>query len=93
MDPLKAFSFSLYENGIDFDIAKLYPSVDFPVSRGTPMIAPLIKWEHSEDWFVTKFDSQKSNRSGERHVVMNLADQEFEYMCGHTIDGKFQKRF
>lgn len=52
------------------------------------MIAPLIRWEHSEDWFVTKFDSQKSNRSGERHVVLNLADQEYEYICGHLIDGR-----
>jgi fatty acid synthase, animal type len=52
------------------------------------MIAPLVRWEHSEDWFVTKFESQKSNRSGERHVVMNLGDQEFEYISGHTIDGR-----
>lgn len=81
-------NFRLYENGIDSDISKLYPTVEFPVSRGTPMISPLVRWEHSEDWFVTKFDSQKSNRSGERHVVMNLGDQEFEYMSGHTIDGR-----
>ena len=52
------------------------------------MISPLIKWEHSEDWFVTKFESQKSNRSGERHVVMNLGDTETEYMSGHCIDGR-----
>lgn len=52
------------------------------------MISPLIKWEHSEDWFVTKFETQKSNRSGERHIVINLADREFQFMVGHTIDGR-----
>jgi fatty acid synthase, animal type len=78
----------MYENGIDIDASKLYPSIEYPVSRGTPMISPLIRWEHSEDWFVTKFESQKSNRSGERHVIINLADQEFEYIKGHTIDGE-----
>lgn len=40
----------MFENGIDMDVSKLYPSVEFPVSRGTPMISPLIRWEHSEDW-------------------------------------------
>lgn len=78
----------MFENGIDMDVSQLYPPVEFPVSRGTPMISPMIRWEHSEDWFVTKFESQKSNRSGERHIVLNLSDQEFEYISGHTIDGK-----
>lgn len=41
------------------------------------------------DRFVTRFESQKSNRSGERHLVINLSDQEFEYINGHTIDGSF----
>lgn len=40
----------MFENGIDMDVSKLYPAVEFPVSRGTPMISPLIRWEHSEDW-------------------------------------------
>ncbi|KAL7037047.1 hypothetical protein ACKWTF_009050 [Chironomus riparius] len=78
----------LHENGVDMDVGKLYPPVSFPVSRGTPMISPLIKWQHSEEWFVTRFESQKSNRSGERHLVINLSDQEFDYINGHTIDGR-----
>jgi fatty acid synthase, animal type len=78
----------MYENGIDFDVSKLYPPVEFPVSRGTPFISPLIDWEHSEDWFVTRFENQKGNRSGERHIVMNLSDLDHEYITGHTIDGR-----
>jgi fatty acid synthase, animal type len=50
------------------------------------MISPYLRWDHSEDWFVTKFEMKKSN-SGERKVTIALSDQEFEYMSGHTIDG------
>lgn len=33
----------LYNAGLQPDIAKLYPPVEYPVSRGTPMIAPSIR--------------------------------------------------
>lgn len=53
------------------------------------MISPLIKWEHSEDWFVTKFELQRSTRSGERKVKISLGDQDYDFIVGHAIDGKF----
>lgn len=51
------------------------------------MIAPLIKWEHSEDWFVTKFELQRSTRSGERKIKIGLSDQDYDFIVGHAIDG------
>lgn len=33
----------LYNEGFQPQIANLYPPVQFPVSRGTPMISPLIR--------------------------------------------------
>lgn len=56
------------------------------MSRGTPMIAPLIKWDHTEDYFVTKFSMQKGAYSGERNVTLSL--EEDNYISGHIIDGK-----
>jgi fatty acid synthase len=73
--------------GVDMKIEKLYPPISYPVSRGTPMIAPLIKWDHSEEWFVTRFDLFKKNLSGERKITVKLSDQDFEFIAGHTIDG------
>lgn len=67
---------------------RLYPAVQFPVSRGTPMISPIIRWEHSEDWFVTKFELQRSTRSGERKVKISLTDQDYDFIAGHIIDGR-----
>lgn len=67
----------------------MYPPVQFPVSRGTAMISPFVRWEHSEDWFVTKFELQRSTRGGERKVKITLTDQDYDFISGHTIDGNF----
>lgn len=75
----------MFLNGLTLPIERLYPKIDFPVSRGTPMIAPLIKWDHTEDWFVMKFSVQKGGHSGERKVALSL--DEDAYISGHIIDG------
>lgn len=76
----------LFGNGLDMDIAKLYPPIAFPVSRKTPMIAPLVKWDHSEDYLVPYFDSY--NFYERRNVAINISDKTFEFVQGHIIDGK-----
>ncbi|XP_011305442.1 fatty acid synthase [Fopius arisanus] len=78
----------LYEAGLQPEIWKLYPEVKFPVSRGTPMLSPLIKWDHSEDWFVTSYRTLEKIDSGERVVELAMTDEDYEYMEGHVIDGK-----
>lgn len=70
-------------------IERLYPAVQYPVSRGTPNISPLIRWDHTEDWFITKFELQRSTRSGERKVKVSLTDQDYDFIAGHVIDGNF----
>lgn len=77
----------LFENGIDVDIKNLYPAVSFPVSRGTAMISPIIKWDHSENYVVPLFDS--FNFYERRNVSINLSDKIFEFVQGHIIDGRF----
>ncbi|XP_011703203.1 PREDICTED: fatty acid synthase [Wasmannia auropunctata] len=78
----------LYNTGLQPDIAKLYPPVEYPVSRGTPMISPSVRWEHSDDWYVTSYKMQKKITSGERTITLSATDGEYEYMLGHVIDGK-----
>ncbi|XP_011313294.1 fatty acid synthase [Fopius arisanus] len=77
-----------YEIGMQPKIWNLYPEVKFPVSRGTPMISPLIKWNHSEDWYVTSYQEQEKITSGERTLELSLSDEDYEYMSGHIIDGR-----
>lgn len=52
------------------------------------MISPLVRWEHSEDWFVTKFELQRSTRTGERKVTIDLSSDDYEFVAGHAIDGR-----
>ncbi|XP_043067726.1 fatty acid synthase isoform X1 [Drosophila bipectinata] len=78
----------IYQNGVLVPAAKLYNAIDFPVSRNTPKISSLIRWDHSEDWFVTKYENMKTKSSGERVFTVNLASDNEEFMSGHVIDGK-----
>ena len=65
------------------DISKLYPAVEFPVSRGTPMISPLIKWDHSQSFNQFKIEDIEVN---EMKAVFNLRDPNFDFLTGHRIE-------
>ncbi|XP_036143017.1 fatty acid synthase-like [Monomorium pharaonis] len=77
----------LYNHGLQPQIANLYPPVEFPVSRGTPMISPSIRWNHSKDWFIPdcKIDRYVER---ERYIEIALKDVEYDYLAGHVIDGR-----
>ncbi|KAG5684248.1 hypothetical protein PVAND_013485 [Polypedilum vanderplanki] len=76
----------LFQQGVDMDISKLYPPIQFPVSRNTPMISPNIKWNHTENHFVPHFDSY--NTFERRNIIINISDRKFEFIQGHLIDGR-----
>ena len=42
----------LYQSNVPVHAKMLYSPVPKPVPSGTPMIAPFVKWEHSQDWQV-----------------------------------------
>lgn len=67
----------------------IYPAISYPVSRGTPKISPLIKWDHSDSYYVTKFELKKTPESGERRVKISLASEDYAYVAGHNIDGNY----
>lgn len=68
------------------NLLELYPQVEFPVSRGTPMISPLIKWKHDVSHFVPYFDSK--SRFARRSISINLSDPKFQFLKGHSVGGK-----
>jgi len=45
----------LYNVGLQPKLARLYQKVNFPVARGTPMLASMVKWDHSMEWSVASF--------------------------------------
>lgn len=47
--------FRIHNEGIGLDLKSLYPRIAYPVGRGTPMISPMLKWDHSIEWQVPLF--------------------------------------
>uniref|UniRef100_A0A1A9WBK1 Uncharacterized protein n=1 Tax=Glossina brevipalpis TaxID=37001 RepID=A0A1A9WBK1_9MUSC len=78
----------LFINGVTFPTANLYPKIEFPVSRGTPGISSLIRFDHSEDWFVSKYEDMKTKSKAECSYTVNLDADVEGYFTGHIIDGK-----
>lgn len=69
------------------DLTKLYPPVQYPVSRGTPMISPLVKWDH-QDMFSPGFDC--SDWYEKKSILINTSDKDYEFVLGHVIDGELK---
>lgn len=80
--------FRLFLLGFHPQLANLYPSVAYPLSRETPMISPLVKWNHDLEWHVTSFRSQEKIRSGGRNVIIDVKNESYLYVAGHVIDGR-----
>ncbi|XP_068150522.1 fatty acid synthase [Drosophila tropicalis] len=76
----------LYASGGQPELLKMYPSVSYPVSRGTPMLSSLVGWDHSQKWNYPKFKGGR--QSGQWSVELDLAKEEHMYLAGHTIDGR-----
>ncbi|XP_066991506.2 fatty acid synthase [Anabrus simplex] len=88
----KAFLFTslgkLYNAGLQPKVARLHPSVSYPVARGTPMIAPLVQWDHSTEWSVATFGGKGGARSGESIIEIDLGKEQDSFLAGHAIDGR-----
>lgn len=73
------------------DPLKLCNPVRFPVPKGTPMISPLVGWDHSVAWDVPKaedFDIRLSQSHGGATYEIDISTSSPDnYLIGHTIDG------
>lgn len=78
---------NLYNAGAHPQIHRLYQFVEHPVSRGTPMISPLVKWDHSVKWAVPDFSLNST--FGQRNVVkVDLTTDDYKQIAGNVIDEK-----
>ncbi|XP_023312031.1 fatty acid synthase-like, partial [Anoplophora glabripennis] len=82
---------SLYELGFNPQISKLYPPIPIPVSRGTEMISPYIKWNHRKPKSIPTYHIEylkNDIKCGDRVVLINADDNKWKYIRGHVIDGR-----
>ncbi|KAK7792286.1 hypothetical protein R5R35_011033 [Gryllus longicercus] len=78
----------LYNAGLQPRPAALYPPPQWPVPRGTPMISPLVRWSHEDDWYVASFRTEKKADSAEITIILKPKTEESVFMEGHIIDGR-----
>lgn len=82
----------MFMNGINMDCNNLYPSVEYPVPKGTPLISPHIQWDHSQIWDVPKVEDFPAGSGGSTSATIYNIDMNPEspdyYMIGHCIDGR-----
>uniref|UniRef100_A0A8C7CLY3 Fatty acid synthase n=1 Tax=Oncorhynchus kisutch TaxID=8019 RepID=A0A8C7CLY3_ONCKI len=82
----------VYMNGINVDCKQLYPPVEYPVAAGTPLISPLVQWDHTQTWDVPKAEDFPAGSGGSTSATIYNIDMNPEspdyYMIGHCIDGR-----
>lgn len=80
---------TLYQLGFQPSIEKFYPKVEFPVSRGTQSLSPLVKWDHSQSWLVTQYPEYFNPSSNADYTVKcDINEAEDEYIADHCVDGR-----
>ncbi|XP_039332582.1 fatty acid synthase [Saimiri boliviensis] len=81
----------LHVSGIDANPNALFPPVEFPVPRGTPLISPLIKWDHSLAWDVPAaedFPNGSGSPSAAIYTIDASPESPDHYLVDHCIDGR-----
>lgn len=59
---------------ISVDGNKLYPAVKYPVPVGTPLISPLVQWDHAQTWDVPKAEDFSSLGGSNSATVYNIGN-------------------
>lgn len=82
----------IHMSGITVDANGLYPEVKYPVPVGTPLISPLVQWDHAQTWDVPKVEDFSSGSGGSNSAIVYNIDINPEsadnYLIGHCIDGR-----
>ncbi|XP_075558776.1 fatty acid synthase-like isoform X2 [Dermacentor variabilis] len=80
----------LHTFGVEMDLSVMYPPVPCPVPRGTPSIAHLVSWDHSQTWDVAHWKDFQSPRQVFEHImeVDIEANSDDKYLAGHQLDGR-----
>ncbi|XP_063817309.1 fatty acid synthase [Pseudophryne corroboree] len=82
----------VYLNGINVQCNNIYPSVEYPIPAGSPLISPLIQWDHSQTWDVPKPEDFPAGSGGSSSATVYNIDMSPDspdiFMNGHCIDGR-----
>ena len=78
----------LYELGLNPIIENLYPTVEWPVCRGTQSLSSLLQWDHSDTYFTRKYPNYCFRpTAADMNVNVTLNEAFKSYLNDHSIDG------
>ncbi|XP_016070948.1 PREDICTED: fatty acid synthase [Miniopterus natalensis] len=81
----------LHLAGININPNGLFPPVEFPAPRGTPLISPHIKWDHSQTWDVPAAEDFPNGSGSSSATIYNIdpsPESPDHYLTDHRIDGR-----
>uniref|UniRef100_A0A5S6QNC3 Fatty acid synthase n=1 Tax=Trichuris muris TaxID=70415 RepID=A0A5S6QNC3_TRIMR len=84
----------LYQAGLSLDVHNVYGTVNLPVPLETPMISPLIEWDHSSDWPVVSMKDMLAGGTGGLAASCSINVDPFnpemkdQFYLDHIIDGR-----
>lgn len=56
------------------DVNRLYPAVKYPVPVGTPLISPLVQWDHAQTWDVPKAEDFSGFGGSNSATIYNIGN-------------------
>lgn len=70
---------------INVDSKQLYPPVEYPVPAGTPLISPLVQWDHAQTWDVPKAEDFPAGSGGSTSAtIYNIGERHAYTEYTHT---------
>lgn len=70
---------------MDFNLSKLYPSVEYPVGKGTSTLTDLVRWNHTEVWKYFDEEDKLHAMMGNKEYEITLASEEFRDCVSHQL--------
>ncbi|KAK3760848.1 hypothetical protein RRG08_034690 [Elysia crispata] len=76
------------------NLLKVYPPIQYPVSRGTPLLSSLVAqaWDHSVEWVVPKaedYELGSGSSSADTSYEIDVSDSSpDQYLADHQVDGR-----
>uniref|UniRef100_A0A914DXV9 Fatty acid synthase n=1 Tax=Acrobeloides nanus TaxID=290746 RepID=A0A914DXV9_9BILA len=79
----------IYQAGAVVHAEKLHHELPLPVPTSTPMIAPLWKWDHSQDWYVVNAKKMITENCCATYDVDPFSfDTKEGFMLDHVVGGR-----
>uniref|UniRef100_T1J426 Fatty acid synthase n=1 Tax=Strigamia maritima TaxID=126957 RepID=T1J426_STRMM len=83
----------IYANGVNLTLSKLSPPPEYPVPCGTSMIAPMLKWDHSNAWSTVTVDhfltlTKNAGTGIQFEIDISNTESEYYFLRDHCVDGR-----